>query len=91
MWADDAKSLTEKLVRGRAARYQYDVHRFERSADGEFYRVELMSPEHGKRDIYLTVFWDAVRRTYQDGELARAITLNLDDAVRHIRGSLLAT
>lgn len=91
MWADDAKSFTEKLVRGRAARYQYDVHRFERSADGEFYRVELTSPEHGKRDIYLTLFWDAVRGTYQDRDLARAITLNLDDALRHIRRSLLAT
>ena len=91
MWTDDAKSFTEKLVRGRAVRYQYDVHKFERSADGEFYRVELTSPEHGKRDIYLTVFWDAVRKTYQDGELARAIALNLDDALSHIRGSLLAT
>jgi hypothetical protein len=90
MWADDATVTCHVLVQGRVAQYRYDVQRFDPSADGEFYKVVLTSLEHCRRDIYLTVFWDAVRKTYEDGRLAEAITLNIDDALRHFRGRLAA-
>jgi hypothetical protein len=86
MWLDDAKVTCHGLVRDGVAQYRYDVQSFDPSADGEFYKVVLTSPERGRRDIYLTVFWDAVRKTYEDGRLAEAITLNVDDALRHLRG-----
>lgn len=87
MLSQDERIFCHELISLRLARYGYDVYSFTPIGEGESFSVKIMSLATGRRDISLIVFEDAVWKTYQDGELAEAITLNLDDALRHIRAA----
>jgi len=54
-------------------------------ANGTSYRVELTSPDQGKRTVLLTVFENTLGETVREGKLAEAITLNIDNEFRGVR------
>jgi hypothetical protein len=82
MLTRDEILFCRSLISARAARYGYDVYKFDVNSDGKSYRAELTSPLEGKRTVLLTVFEDALAATLRESKLAQAIALNLDNELR---------
>jgi hypothetical protein len=73
-------------ISARIALYGYDVDTMVPNRVGTSYNLGLTSPEVGKRTLRLDVSADDLMETYQEGELALAITRDIRDAFRHFRG-----